>query len=93
MGCLQTGTKCGVEGTAAGKALAEVESGVMIGLRGRQMNPIPLVEMIGKLRPLDPDIYKMVEVLAGLPEEVSYRWSPQPRSESVERPPTPEGTP
>ena len=65
----------------------------MIGLRGRQMNPIPLVEVIGKLRPLDPDIYEMVEVLAGLPEEVSYRWSPQPRSESVEHPPTPEGTP
>jgi hypothetical protein len=51
------------------------------------------VEVIGKLRPLDPDIYEMVEVLAGLPEEVSYRWSPHPRSESVERPPAPEGTP
>jgi hypothetical protein len=54
---------------------------------------IPLVEVIGKLRPLDPDIYEMAEMLAGLPEEVSYRWSPQPRSENVERPPAPEGTP
>ena len=80
-------------GTAAVKALAEGESGVMIGLRGRQMKRIPLVEVIGKLRPLDPDIYEMAEMLAGLPEEVSYRWSPQPRSESVERPPAPEGTP
>jgi hypothetical protein len=44
-------------GTAAVKALAQGESGVMIGLRGRQMKRIPLVEVIGKLRPLDPDIY------------------------------------
>jgi hypothetical protein len=29
--------------------------------------------MIGQSRPLDPVIYEMAEVLAGYPEEVSYR--------------------
>jgi 6-phosphofructokinase 1 len=60
-------------GTAALKALAEGESGVMIGLRGRHMELVPLNEVVGHLRPLDPDLYEMAEVLAGFPEEISYR--------------------
>jgi 6-phosphofructokinase 1 len=60
-------------GTAAVEALAEGESGAMIGLRGRQMERIPLKQVIGKFPPLDPDIYEMSEVLTGLPEEISYR--------------------
>jgi 6-phosphofructokinase 1 len=60
-------------GTTAVKALSEGESGVMIGLRGRLTGYIPLNEVVGQVRPLDPDIYEMAEVLAGFPEEISYR--------------------
>jgi 6-phosphofructokinase 1 len=60
-------------GTAAIKVLSEGESGVMIGLRGRRMELIPLNEVVGRPRPLDPDLYEMAEVLAGFPEEISYR--------------------
>jgi 6-phosphofructokinase 1 len=60
-------------GTAAVKALSEGESGVMIGLRGRRMEHIRLDEVVGRSRPLDPDLYEMAEVLAGFPEEISYR--------------------
>jgi 6-phosphofructokinase 1 len=60
-------------GTAAVKALSEGASGMMIGLQGRRMELLPLSEVVGRSHPLDPDIYKMAEVLAGFPEEVSYR--------------------
>jgi 6-phosphofructokinase 1 len=60
-------------GTAAVKALSEGESGVMIGLQGRKMERVPLNEVVGQVRSLDPDIHKMAEVLAGFPEEISYR--------------------
>jgi 6-phosphofructokinase 1 len=60
-------------GTAALKTLSEGESGIMIGLEGRRMGRIPLNEVVGRARPLDPYTYEMAEVLAGLPEEVSYR--------------------
>jgi hypothetical protein len=46
---------------------------MMIGLEGRRMGRIPLNEVVGRTRPLDPDTYEMAEVLAGLPEEISYR--------------------
>lgn len=60
-------------GTTAVGALADGESGVMIGLQGRQMERIPLKEAVGKPHPLDLDVYEMAEVLTGLPEEISYR--------------------
>src|SRR3712207_972606 len=60
-------------GAAALKALSEGESGIMIGLEGRRMGRTPLNEVVGRARPLDPDTYEMAEVLAGLPEEISYR--------------------
>ena len=60
-------------GTAAVKALSEGASGMMIGLQGRRMKLLPLSEVVGRSHPLDPDIYEMAEVLAGFPEEVSYR--------------------
>ena len=60
-------------GTAAVKALSEGTSRMMVGLRGRRMELIPLNEVVGRTRPLDPDLYEMAEVLAGLPEEISYR--------------------
>ena len=60
-------------GAAAVQALSEGESGVMIRLEGRRMGRIPLQQVVGRTRPLDPDTYEMAEVLAGLPDEVSYR--------------------
>src|SRR4051812_3519749 len=60
-------------GTTAVRALADGEYGVMIGLQGRQMERIPLKEVVGKPHLLDPDIYEMAEVLTGLHVEVSYR--------------------
>jgi 6-phosphofructokinase 1 len=60
-------------GAAAVQALSEGESGVMIRLEGRRMGRVPLQEVVGRTRPLDPETYEMAEVLAGLPEEISYR--------------------
>ena len=60
-------------GAAAVRALSEGEHGVMVGFGGRKMELILLGEVIGRSRPLDPDIYEMAEVLAGFSEEVSYR--------------------
>ena len=57
-------------GTAAVKALSEAQSGIMIGLGGRQTEYIPLERVVGQVRSLDADIYEMAEVLAGLPEEI-----------------------
>ncbi len=55
-------------GSAAVEALADGESGVMIGIRGPRIERVPLDEVVGKEQPLDPDLYRMAEVLAGLPE-------------------------
>ena len=60
-------------GTAAVQAMADGESGVMIGLHGRRTERVPLEEVAGRVRPLDPELYEMAEVLAGFPEETSYR--------------------
>jgi 6-phosphofructokinase 1 len=55
-------------GSAAVEALADEESGVMVGIRGPRIERVPLDEVVGKEQPLDPDLYRMAEVLAGLPE-------------------------
>jgi 6-phosphofructokinase 1 len=55
-------------GTAAVEALAEGESGTMVGLQGERVRRVPLEEVVGRTRPLDPELYKMAEVLAELPE-------------------------
>jgi len=55
-------------GTAAVEALADGESGVMVGIRGPRIERVPLAEVVGKEQPLDPDLYRMAEVLAELPE-------------------------
>ena len=39
-----------------------------MGIRGEKIERTPLNEVIGKPRPLDPDLYRMAEVLAELPE-------------------------
>ena len=53
---------------AAVEALANEESGVMVALRGTRVDRVPLEDVVGKERPLDPDLYKIAEVLAELPE-------------------------
>ncbi len=56
-------------GTAAVEALADGESGVIVGIRGdADRARTRWRRSIGKQRPLDPDLYKMAEVLAELPE-------------------------
>jgi len=55
-------------GTAAVDALAEDAHGTMVGVRGGRIERVPLAEVIGKERPLDPDLYRMAEILAELPE-------------------------
>jgi 6-phosphofructokinase 1 len=57
-------------GTAAVKALGEGESGIMIGLGGRQTEYIQLERVVGQVRLLDAALYEMAEVLAGFPEEI-----------------------
>jgi 6-phosphofructokinase 1 len=54
-------------GAAAVAALADGESGVMVGLRGRKLGRVSLEEVAGKMRPLDPEIYALARTLAGLP--------------------------
>jgi len=55
-------------GTAAVETLADGESGTMVGIQGERIERVALGEVVGKERPLDPGLYQMAEVLAGLPE-------------------------
>jgi 6-phosphofructokinase 1 len=55
-------------GTAAVETLSEGEHGVMVALRGELIGSLPLEEIIGRLRPLDPQMYRMAGVLSALPE-------------------------
>jgi len=55
-------------GTAAVEALDDGDSGVMVALRGPRVERVPLEDVVGKEQPLDPDLYRMAEVLAELPE-------------------------
>jgi 6-phosphofructokinase 1 len=55
-------------GSAAVEALADGESGKMVGIRGEEVRRVPLKDVVGKERPLDPNLYQMAEVLAELPE-------------------------
>jgi 6-phosphofructokinase 1 len=55
-------------GAAAVEALAEGESGTMVGVRGERVERVPLEEVVGKERVLDPTLYQLAEVLSELPE-------------------------
>ena len=55
-------------GDAAVEALADGDSGKMVGLKGDKMERIPLDGVVGEGRPLDPDLYRLAGVLAALPE-------------------------
>src|SRR5215203_2432881 len=55
-------------GSAAVEALADGESGMMVALRWPRVERVSLKEVVGKGQPLDPDLYRMAEILAELPE-------------------------
>lgn len=51
-------------GAAAVEALADEESGTMVGARGEKTERIPLGAVVGEERPLDPAAYQLVQILA-----------------------------
>src|SRR5918995_3059998 len=53
-------------GSAAVEALADGEFGTMVGVRGEETVRLPLEEVVGEERPLDPDMYELTRVLAEL---------------------------
>ena len=55
-------------GAAAVVALAEDAAGTMVGLSGDRIERVPLREVVGAQRPLDPELYRLAGVLAALPE-------------------------
>jgi 6-phosphofructokinase 1 len=55
-------------GSAAVEALADGEFGTMVGLQDGRARRVPLDEIVGRMRPLDPELYKMAGILAELPE-------------------------
>ena len=55
-------------GCAAVEALGRGDGATMVGVRGQEIERVPLAEVAGKTRPLDPGMYKIAEVLAELPE-------------------------
>ena len=54
-------------GAAAVEALADGEHALMIGVRGEEVRRVPLEEVVGEQRPLDPDLYELARMLAGMP--------------------------
>jgi 6-phosphofructokinase 1 len=55
-------------GAAAVEALAEGEHALMVGVRGEEVRRVRLEEVVGEQRPLDPDLYDLARMLAGMPE-------------------------
>jgi 6-phosphofructokinase 1 len=55
-------------GAAAVDALADNDSGKMVGLCGDEICRVQLKEVVGEQRPLDPDLYRLAGVLSALPE-------------------------
>ena len=55
-------------GAAAVGALADGEAGTMVGLRGDRIERVPLGEVVGERRTLDPEVYELAEMLAQMPE-------------------------
>ena len=51
-------------GSEAVRALADGEGDVMIGVKGEETRRVPLREIVGEERPLDPGMYKLAQVLA-----------------------------
>lgn len=55
-------------GAAAVDAIADGESGVMVGISGEYVDRVPLHKVVDGKRPLDPQIYELAGVLSSLPE-------------------------
>jgi 6-phosphofructokinase 1 len=55
-------------GAAAVEALADGESGTMVGVKGEVTRRLTLEEVVGKERPLDPGMYRLAQMLAEMPE-------------------------
>ncbi len=55
-------------GAAAVDALADDASGVMVGISGEEIRHVPLEEIAGEKRQLDPGLYRLAGVLSALPE-------------------------
>lgn len=55
-------------GAAAIETLADGESGKMVGVRGENVERVPLEDVSGKERELDPDMYRLAQVLAEIPQ-------------------------
>jgi 6-phosphofructokinase 1 len=58
-------------GSAAVEALADGEPGIMVGVRGEVTVRIPLEEVVGEKRPLDPDMYELSKVLAEISDNAN----------------------
>jgi 6-phosphofructokinase 1 len=52
---------------AAVGALADGEHGVMVGVMGEEVRRVPLEEVVGRERPLDPEMYELAKMLAEMP--------------------------
>jgi 6-phosphofructokinase 1 len=55
-------------GAAAVAALADGDHGTMVGVSGEEVRRIPLEEVVGKERPLDPELHELAKLLAEMPE-------------------------
>ncbi len=55
-------------GTAAVEALSDGKDATMVGFSGKAVETVPLEEVVGRIRPLDPKMYAMAGVLSELPE-------------------------
>jgi 6-phosphofructokinase 1 len=55
-------------GAAAVAALADGDHGTMVGVGGEEVRRVPLATVVGKERPLDPELYELAQLLAEMPE-------------------------
>ncbi len=55
-------------GAAAVEALAEDAAGTMVGLKGDRVERVPLEQVVGEERPVDPELYRLAGVLAATPD-------------------------
>jgi 6-phosphofructokinase 1 len=54
-------------GAAAVAALADGDYGTMVGVWGEKVRRVPLEDVVGKERPLDPELYELAKLLAEMP--------------------------
>lgn len=56
-------------GADAVASLADGESGIMVGLQGQKIERIPITDVVGQKRPLDPQTYELAGILSGLHQD------------------------